>query len=152
MEQILAGIFAIMIGLVGSWAGITGLRNRLILSRWQLAPGKVIERGTFQPNIATMSQSAYRHSPLVKYKYEVAGQEFVNDCIRPKRLQLPQHSTRNWAQKQVEAFPNEVTVHYNPADPGDSYLVLTPKSLFYLVIGASCFAFLYGAITLLGAV
>src|ERR1051325_2566515 len=129
MEAIIAGAFALLIGIVGLWTGFRQLRNHAALNRWHTTKGKVIERGTYQPNIATLSASAFRHAPLVRYAYQVDGQEFINDCIRPKRIQLPEHNTKRWAQKRAESFADEVTVHYNPEDPGESFLVQTPKGM-----------------------
>lgn len=149
MERLLSGAFGVLIGLVGLWTGFQQLRNRAALNLWPTTRGKVIARGTYQPNHPMLSAPAFRHAPLVRYVYHVAGQEFVNDRIRPKRIQLPEHSTKRWAQKRAESFADEVTVHYNPADPSDSFLVQTTKRTLYIVIGGSCLAFVYGVIFLL---
>jgi hypothetical protein len=146
METIIAGAFGLLIGFVGLWTGFRQLRNREALNRWNTVKGKVIERGTYQPNTATLSTGAFRHAPLVKYVYQVDGKEFVNDCIHPKRIQLPEHSTKKWAQKRAESFADEVTVHYNPEDPSESFLVQTPKRKLYILIGVSCLATLFGVI------
>jgi hypothetical protein len=144
MEKIIAGAFSLLIGVVGIWTGFRQLRNRSILNRWNTTKGKVIERSVYQPNIATLSVSGFRWSPLIKYAYHVDGKEFVNDCIHPKRIQAVQHSSKKWAQKRMESFADEVTVHYNPEDPSESFLIQTPKSTLWIVIAASCFALLVG--------
>lgn len=149
METIIAGAFGLLIGIVGLWTGFRQLRNRAALDRWSTAKGKVIERGTYQPNIATLSTPAFRYAPLVKYVYQVNGKEFVNDGIHPKRIQLPEHSTKKWAQKRAESFADEVTVHYNPEDPSESFLVQTPKRKLYILIGCSCVALLFGVMFVL---
>jgi Protein of unknown function (DUF3592) len=141
--------FAFLIGTVGVCAGFKQLRNRAALNGWPTTKGRVIERGTFQPNIATLSKNAFRYTPLVKYAYQVNDQDLVNNYIHPKRIQLPQHSTKEWAQKRAESFADEVTVHYNPEDPAEAYLVQTPKRMLYIVIGASSVALLFGVILLL---
>jgi hypothetical protein len=114
-----------------------------VLNEWHTTTGRVIERGTFRATTGT-SSPAFSHAALVKYVYQVDGQEFVNDCIRPKQIQLPEHSTKKWAQKKAESFPDEVTVHYNPANPGESFLVQTRKRTLYTVIVGSCLAILFG--------
>jgi len=149
MEGILAGAFAWMIGIVGLWTGFRQLRNRAALNHWPITKGRVIERGTYQPFIPAAGPPAFRHAPLVKYVYQVAGKEFVSDRIRPKRIQLPQHNTRQWAQKTADKFPDEVEVRYNPEDPNESFLVQTPKILLYGLIAVSGFAILFGVILLL---
>jgi hypothetical protein len=149
MEAIISGAFCLLIGSVGLWAGFKQLRNRTKLNQWPTTKGKVIERGTYQPFIPAAGPPAFRHSPLVKYVYQVSGKEFINDSIRPKRIQLPRHNTKKWAQKTAESFPDEVTVHYNPEDPSESFLVQTRKAMLYIVIGASCLAIMFGLLFLL---
>ena len=149
MERILSSAFSFLIGSVGLWVGFKQLRNRTQLNAWPMTKGRVVERSTFQPDVPTLGPPAFRHAPLVKYVYQVAGQEFTNDRIRPKRIQQPQHHTKKWAQKMAESFPDEVTVHYNPADPSESFLVQTSRAMLYMVVAASCLAILFGLLFLL---
>lgn len=149
MEGILAAAFAWVIGIVGLWTGFKQLRNRATLNRWPITKGKVIERGTYQPDIPTAGPPAFRYAPLIKYVYQAEGNEFISDAIRPKRIQQPQHNTQKWAQEAANKFADEVTVHYNPEDPSESFLVQTPSILLYVVIGASGVAILFGIVLLL---
>lgn len=148
MEKFLASGFAFVIGTVGLWTSIKQLRNRAMVSRWPTVKGKVIERGTFRPNIATATQSAFRYAPLLKYAYRVDGSDFINDRIHAQRIQQPQQSTQEWAQKKADSFPDEVVVHYNPQDPGESFLKETSRLLLFGVLAASVSAFLVGVILL----
>ena len=34
----------------------------------------------------------------------------------------------------AKSFPDDVTVHYNPADPGESFLIQTSRLMLYIVI------------------
>ena len=149
MERIISIAFAFLIGSVGLWAGLKQLRNRVALNSWPTTKGKVIERGTFRPFIPAAGPPAFRHSPLVKYVYQVSGKEFISDSIRPKRIQLPQHNTKKWAQKKAESFPDEVSVHYNPEDPSESFLLQTSRLMLYVVVVSSCLAILFGLLFLL---
>jgi len=149
MERIISGVFSLLIGTVGLWTGLKQLRNRGALNKWPTTKGRVFERDTFQPDIPALGPPAFRHAPLVKYVYYVGGKEFTNDRIRPKRIQQPQHNTKEWAQKTANTFPDEVTVHYNPEDPGESFLVQTSRAVLYIVCGASCLAILLGLLFLL---
>ncbi len=146
MLKILCGGFAFLIGVVAFWTGIKQLRNRAKLSRWPTSPGRVIERGTFRPDIATTTQSAFRYAPLIKYSYQVDGKEFTNNYIHAKRIQQPQHSTQKWAQAKADSFPNDVVVHYNPDDPGESFLQETSRVVLGGLLVAALFAFLVGLI------
>jgi hypothetical protein len=149
MERIISAAFSFLIGSVGVLVGFKQLRNRTRLNQWPTTGGRVIERGTFVPDVPNTGPPAFRHSPLVKYVYEVSGKQFTSDRIRPKRIQLPQHNTKEWAQKRAESFADQVTVHYNPEDPSESFLVQTSRAMLYIVIGASGLAILFGLLFLL---
>jgi hypothetical protein len=149
MERIFSGAFALLIGTVGLWTGLKQLRNRVALNNWPATEGRVTERGTFQPDTPMTGPPAFRHAPLVKYVYHVGGKEFTNDRIRPKRIQQPEHNTKEWAQNRADSFPDEVTVHYNPADPSESFLIQTSRATLYIVCGASGLAILFGLLFLL---
>lgn len=149
MESLAAGIFSLLLGVVGLWTGLKQLRNRAMLDLWQTTPGRVIERGTYQPNVPASGPPAFRHAPLVRYSYQVNGKEFINNSIQPKRIQLPPHNTIAWARKKAESFPPEVVVHYNPEDPSESYLIQTSKWVLLTVVAVSLFVILVGVVILL---
>jgi hypothetical protein len=149
MENLIAGIFGLLLGIVGLWTGFRALKNRALCSRWQTTNGTVIERGTYQPNSPMLSAPAFRYAPLVRYTYQVDGREFVSNLILPTRIQAPEHSTRKWAQRKADSFAGEVTVHYNPEDPAECYLVQTSKTTLYILLGASCLSMLIGILFLL---
>ena len=149
MERIISGAFSLLIGTVGLWTGFKQLRNRVALNKWPTTKGRVFERGTFQPDTPALGPPAFRHAPLVKYAYQVGGQELTNNRIRPKRIQQPQHNTKKWAQKMANSFADEVTVHYNPEDSSESFLVQTSRAMLYIVCAASCLAILLGLLFLL---
>ena len=149
MENFIAGLFGLLVGVVGVVTGLTALRRRKRFNQWKTTSGRVVERGTYQPDIPMLSVPAFRYAPLVKYEYQVAGKNFVSNSIQPKRIQAPQHSTIKWAQKQADSFPDDVTVFYNPEDPAESYLVQTSKGTLYLVVGASFAVILVGVMFLL---
>ncbi len=149
MENLIAGLFGLLLGIVGVVTGITQLKRRAQFNQWRTTNGRVIERGIYQPDIPMLSAPAFRYAPLVKYEYKVVGKDFVSNSIRPKRIQGPQHSTIKWAQKKADSFPDEVTVFYNPEDPAESYLIQTSKATLYTVITAFSFVILIGLAFLL---
>ena len=149
MENLVAGLFGLLLGMIGVVTGFMLLKRRTQFNRWKTTNGRVIERGTYQPDIPMLSAPAFRHAPLVKYQYEVEGKEFVSNSILPKRIQAPQHNTTKWAQKKADSFPDEVLVYYNPEDPSESYLIQTSKATLYTVITASGLVVLVGLAFLL---
>ena len=42
MENLFAGMFGVVLGLVGLWTGIRGLKNRAQANRWHATNGRVI--------------------------------------------------------------------------------------------------------------
>ena len=134
-----------LIGVVGLWTGLRGLKTRKAIDRWPTTTGRVIERGTFTPDYAT-GPPAFRHAPLVRYAYQVDGKDFISDRLQPKRIQQPRHNTESWALKRAKEFPDNVIVHYNPADPAESFLIQTSKAVLYLVISVSSAAVLFSAV------
>ena len=146
MEKIAAATLSLLIGLVGLWTGFRQLRNRKELERWGTTAGRVIERGTDRVRTPNRIGPAFRYAPLVRYAYRVDEREFVSDAINPKRIQLPSHNTEQWARQRAASVADEVTVHFNPSDPAESFLIQTPKIMLYLIIFGSCLALLFGAI------
>jgi len=149
MENLIAGIFGLLLGLAGLWTGIKALKNRALADRWHTTNGRVMERGIYQPDQPMLSAPAFRYSPLVKYRYEVGGKEFVSQWILPRHIQLPRHNTKKWAQKQADSFPDELQVHYNPEDPAESYLTNASRTALYAVLIFSALAMLLGSLFLL---
>ena len=149
MENLIAGIFGMVLGLVGIWTGIRLLQKRTLFDQWKTTSGHVIERSTYSPNQAMLSAPAFRHAPLVRYQYEVDGKNFESIWILPRQIQLPRHGSKKWAQRQAESFADEVVVHYNPEDPGESYLHNSSRAALYVVILCSSFASLVGLLFLL---
>jgi len=138
--------FAFLIGGVGLWTGFKQLRNRRELEKWPTTSGRVIERGTFRPNIATTSQWAFRYAPLVRYAFTVLGADFESNQIHPSRIQLPQHGSIKWAAKRAKAFPDSVTVHYNPQTPNECFILMTPRIWLYAIVLGSMLVILYGLV------
>jgi hypothetical protein len=149
VENLIAGCFALLLGVVGLLTGLKQLRNRSVLKNWKTVDGNVVERGSYVPDFAMVSVPAYRHAPLVRYAYQVAEEKFVSTAIHPERIQRPQHNTLKWAQRKAESFPDQVVVHYNPENPGESYLVLTSTWMLLVIVGASCLVLLIGGLFLL---
>ena len=141
--MITGGAFALLIGIAGVWAGFRGLRNHAILNRWPMTKGRVVERGVYKPKIPSTYPPALRYAPLVKYVYQVGGKEFTNNCIHPKRIHAPIIGIEKWARERAASFPDEVTVHYNPEDPSESFLIQASKKWLYVGIVGFCLMILF---------
>jgi hypothetical protein len=121
---------------------------RPILDRWATVNGTVVERGTFVPTESDLTVPFFRHSPLVRYQYQVNGETFSSDRIHPKRLVAPARNSLQWAEKRAASFPNEVLVHYNPENPSESFLERVPSSTVYLFFIGGLLALMYAVVLL----
>jgi hypothetical protein len=109
---------------------------------WPTTPGRVLERG-LGPALGNNS-----YMPLVRYSYTVDGREYTND-----QVYLVRRSGGLAAQMRrlVDRLPDPVPVHYDPQDPGRSYLVANPRGMYWLVLGVAGLALLLGLAQLLEA-
>ena len=146
MQYIIGGIFGLVIASVVVWNSFVQLKNISRLNEWKPVDGKVIERGTFRITYATRSAPALQYAPLVRYVYRANEQEYTGDAILPKHIQLPEHSTVEWARERASSFPDDLTVYYDPENPSDSFLVPVPRKTLYIMITAE---FVAGLISLL---
>ncbi|HEY0254155.1 MAG TPA: hypothetical protein VGC41_21650, partial [Kofleriaceae bacterium] len=84
--------------------------------------------------------------PRAVYTYEVAGKAYKNDQVY---LVRKTGGTSTQVEQLVAELPDPVTVHYNPADPQASYLVVNPTSTSTLLLVFAIGAFVLGALQLL---
>ncbi|MCY7347373.1 MAG: DUF3592 domain-containing protein [Pyrinomonadaceae bacterium] len=152
MQSIIAGIFGLAMASVIIWNSFVQWGNVSRLNSWKATEGKVIERGTFRVTHSTLSVSAFQHAPLVKYVYKVNGQEFTGDAILPKHIQLPEHSTVEWAQARAASFPDDLTVYYNPENPSDSFLVPVSRKTLYIMLIAGPVVVLFSLFLLISGI
>ncbi len=86
-------------------------------SGWPTVLGVALERGTEGP-----PEKRSQCQPYVRYSYEVGDRTYSNDQFLLFGLVYCRMSST--AQRAVDSVPDPVPVHYNPADPAESYLVV----------------------------
>lgn len=103
----------------------------------EVTVSRVISRSTTDSD----GHNSTAYDPIVVYHYEVDGTKHTSS-------QLATYRVANFTAKTIdEQFPiGPVTVHYNPADAGDSVLLVGVGSDSFIPIG------LGGAATLIGVV
>ena len=104
---------------------------------WPTTQGKILERRVGEP----MGTRYRSFIPVVKYTYVVDGKEYTNDQVYLIRRTGGMHAKM---QKLVDSFPDPVKVHYDPKDPGSSYLISNPTSTSWLLVGFGALAVLMG--------
>ena len=71
------------------------------------------------------------YGPKVKYTYQVAGREFVND----RWAYFERGYTRQKAERAVAAVPDEITVYVSPSDPSQAVVDRSGMGLALVVGG-----------------
>ena len=69
----------------------------------------------------TSSETGTEFDPIIRYRYRVQGQEYVNNTWQ----KIGNSPTRQEAQDIVDRYPQgkRTTVYYDPEDPQNSVLV-----------------------------
>lgn len=111
--------------------------------RWPTVPGTILERGVGLP----MSQARV-HMPLVRYSYVVDGADYENDQVYLIRRT---GNLREVIQRLVDGLPDPVPVHYDPADPAESFLLVNPRSTSWILLAFGIGALLLGLMQLVVA-
>lgn len=139
MKQLAYGVLTIAFGALALYLAfhvsseVRGKRD------WPTTTGRIKERGLGE-RTGTRGQ---RVVPRVVYEYTVGGKTFVNDQV---------HLLANTglepadAQKLVDEMRDPVTVHYNPKDPAQSYLLPSSMTWFYILLPAGIVLLLIGAL------
>ena len=74
------------------------------------------------------------YQPYVRYAYEVEGAPYTNDKVGYALQGLKQELV----QQDLDALPEQVDVHYDPANPQDAYLKThTPTIGRWFIIGGA---------------
>jgi len=110
---------------------------------WPTVPGKILERRVGEP-----LGKGRNYIPYVKYTYEVGGKSFTNDQVY---LIKRTGNLADEVQKLVDGLPDPVPVHYNPANPADSYLIVNPVGTKWILVAFGALALLLGLGSLLVA-
>src|SRR6202012_1603699 len=108
---------------------------------WPTAPGKIVQRGT-----TPMQSDARSFTPEVKYVYTVGGKEYAGQQFYcTGRV----GSTQKPTQRLVNALPDSIPVHYNPANPSDAFLLPNPPTIFWIAVALGFAALVWGLLQLL---
>ncbi|HEY4058745.1 MAG TPA: DUF3592 domain-containing protein [Kofleriaceae bacterium] len=108
---------------------------------WPTVKGTIVERG-----VVPMEAVARSFRARAVYTYEVGGKTLTNDqvyLIRGTGGLQPE------MQKLVDNLPASVDVHYDPADPQASYLLVNSLGIYWLLLAFSIVLLVVGALQLL---
>lgn len=111
---------------------------------WPTTTGKVLERGTGE-RVGTRPNSVRAR---VKYQYVVDGKPYVNEQVH---LIAATGGDIRDMQALADSLPDPVTVHYNPSDPNQAYLVTNSMTFFWILLPVGILLSLIAVVMLLGA-
>jgi hypothetical protein len=126
------GVLFLVFGAVGLFVGITLARGALRFRKWPTVSGRIVEReAQARPELAGHRMAQYE--ARVRYEYVVGGRKYVGTRLRAGT----ELESREAAQRDLAKIPDEVTVHYNPQNPAEAYLLGEPwiYALMALAVG-----------------
>lgn len=120
-------LFAVGIGLLGYGAfdiGHTAWRVHEA-GGWPTTEGVVLNRSWRSSRLVARNGGSWRFEPEIRYRYTVAGQDYVSENDYPG-------TPEQWSsQEELQAYMDEtfpargpVTVSYDPADPSRAAIIL----------------------------
>lgn len=133
------------IGLPTLGFGVWQLWREVAPRRWRQAPGTVVSSTIDRRYIAN---GGYQYIPKVEYEYQVNEQRF-----RSSRLCPVNYVTGGKEEaKEIRArYPvdSQVTVYFNPRNPGRSVLEFGAMGLSWICIGLGLLASMVGTLPLM---
>ncbi|MBI3813324.1 MAG: DUF3592 domain-containing protein [Nitrospinae bacterium] len=134
---IMCGVF----GMPFLYSGVSTLIRGYMAGKWPTTTGKVIERTTLSHGKTHSRAKPGRdtYGPFVTYSYTVGDNIYKGNILSDGTY----YYTTAEAQAAADAYPAEVTVSYNPLNPGDSTIVKgTPwfTGVFCLIVGTLFFS------------
>ena len=81
-------------------------------------------------------ESRYSYEPVVKFRFEVRGQQFTSDNVFPDTFIVGGNLGRLAAKAPLDKFQidEETTAYFNPENPREACLIRRPSFFLYLVI------------------
>ena len=130
------GLLFLFFSALAFWAARYFSRELRRTRDWPTVPGRILERGVGEPMGAGRT-----YMPRVRYAYRVDGKEYTGDQVYVIRRtgHLP-----DAVQKLVDSLPDPVTVHYNPRDPTQTWLIANSWGVFWLLLAVGLLALFLG--------
>lgn len=118
------GVLLFIVGALLVSSEVRRLHEYSLLRHWQTAEGVIVSS-------RVIGERARR--PQIVYEYTAGGSRYIDSTS----LDPPNFGGRNAKREAAEGVANEypagkpVTIHYNPANPADSRLKITPPWSVY---------------------
>lgn len=143
IKQLGYALITLSLASVATWASCHVDSETREKRDWPTVPGKVSERG-----LGPMTGERWSYEARVVYAYEVAGKPYKNDQV----YLLPKTGGAPEVMRKIAAeIPDPVPVHYDPADPSHSYLLVNPPHTSWKFLACGIGAYVIGAMQLVVA-
>jgi hypothetical protein len=117
----IAAVFVLVLAIGAVVAGAGYARKADAMRGFQVTPGRVVGRDV-RAITADRTAGRWGHggawTPRITYAYRVDGEELTGDRV----AYAPSGVKRSVAERRAAAYPDEVLVWYDPANPRDAYL------------------------------
>jgi hypothetical protein len=136
-------LFLLVLGILLFFAGRGYAKTSHEKKRWPTVAGHTTGKTKMEPARSIGSPPLFH--PLMEYTYRVEGTSFTS-------WQVYSHQTASdprSCERLFKRLQGEVTVYYNPADPGQSFLVLCSMAWVWLFRGVGAALVLAGLLILL---
>jgi hypothetical protein len=147
------GIGMLVISLGAFLAGRGYIQAARRMQSFETTRGTVVERslGRMSNFGGSMADPKFgkggSYTVEVAYTYEVAGTSYRSD-----KLSYAQQGWRkSIAEQKLAAIPDQVEVHYNPAQPQEAYLKMHRPTGGYFLVGGGVVGMLLGLLFVLAA-
>jgi hypothetical protein len=130
----LAAIFVLVIAAGSLAAGVGYVRAARRMRGFATTRGRITGRATEMVTAVDGREARWgdggNYAPKFTYTYEVGGRTFSGDRLGYAKRGLK----KSIAEQRAAAMPDEVDVHYNPADPADAYLETNTTTLGWVLV------------------
>jgi hypothetical protein len=148
----LAALFVLVIAAGAIAAGVGYVRTAKRMRGFETTQGTITSRDVDLIPAATSRRDPRcgkggSWTPKFTYTYDVAGSRYTGDRLG--------YATRGFrrsvAEQQSAAMPDQVQVHFNPADPSEAYLQTNTATFGWALLALGVLLALGAVIALLGS-
>ncbi len=135
----MATIFLIVLGTLVTAGSVYMVFQHRQMATWPTTSGQVIERGL--ENASPVENLRERYRAHIRYRYTVEGKTYECDRIQPADVV----GGKAVVQKMLDRFGDEVTVHYNPVNPSEAFLMPLSSGWGWLGLATGLLLLIIGA-------
>ena len=128
-------IFLIILGVLGTLAGINLIRKVNQIKKWPLAEATLTKREVKYTDKPGSSRTS-KYEMDIEFTYTFNGENLMSNLYSP----IHELMSKKAAQKKVNSLPETFQAYVNPENPTEAYYKVNSKFFGYLAlaVGISC--------------